>query len=314
MVILFGAASAPSLRTFCFPFALLVTFIFDRTDRCSGKARQGQKGGPSVSCCSSEQSRSWSGPPQPFRMPSDTLHRPPPLVTVSGALVSYLHTVCGLLAFGGALFVALSLHYHKVVKNGVAGWPHEYWPSVSATIGDWYPERNLFQIGIALMSGPRFLLVMLSSMLVSLSKPTSMHARILLTVGILRTFACGGWVYVTSTDDHDVHDVMMGAYLLLTPPWMLITSGSLAVQPNKNSLVVTSSRDALADKARKMRRIAASAFFGMIPFMIFFFYRHKVLEIPGAYTHYAFFEWGLIIFVSYTSFTGLRSSSSLNTR
>lgn len=234
-------------------------------------------------------------------MPSDLQHhRPPPLVSVSGAVVSYIHTICGFLAFGGALLVGLSLHYHKVVKNGIAGWPEEYWPSVSATIGDWYPERNLFQIGIALMSGPRFLLVFLSSMLVSLSKPHSWHAKTLLITGIVRTFACGGWVYVTSSDDHDVHDIMMGLYLILTPPWMFITSGSLAQQPNKEALLSTSKnkQDALAEKARNMRRLAASAFFGMIPFMIFFFYRHKVLEIHGAYTHYAFFEWGLIIFVS----------------
>ena len=128
------------------------------------------------------------------------------------------------------------------------------------------------------------------------------YKSILAFVGCLRTFACGGWVYVTSTDDHDVHDIMMGLYLILTPPWMYITSGSLAAQPNKEALLSSddklASRDMLATKARKMRRLAAGAFFGMTPFMVLFFYRHKVLEIPGAYTHYAFFEWGLIIFVN----------------
>ena len=60
----------------------------------------------------------------------------------------------------------------------------------------------------------------------------------------------------------------------------------------------TTDREALLQKGNKFRKITAGAFFGMIPFMVFFFYRHKVLEIPGAYTSYAFFEWGLIIFVS----------------
>jgi hypothetical protein len=41
----------------------------------------------------------------------------------------------------------------KIVKNGVAGYPQEWFPSVSATIGDWYPERNIFQILITLTSG-----------------------------------------------------------------------------------------------------------------------------------------------------------------
>lgn len=218
-------------------------------------------------------------------------------MVLSGGLVSHVHTVMGFLAFFGALLTALSLHYHKVVKNHVAQYPDEWWPSVSATIGDWYPERNIFQIGIALMAGPRFALVLLSALLVSLSTPNrSPKASILLFVGILRTLACGGWVYVTSTDDHLVHDIAMFVYLALTPPWMFITSGSLAQPPSvKNA---AKSDDNLASKARKMRRIACVSFFACTPYMGFFFYRHNALRIPGAYSYYAYFEWGLIIFVS----------------
>jgi hypothetical protein len=97
-------------------------------------------------------------------------------------------------------------------------------------------------------------------------------------------------VYITSTDDHDVHDIAMILYLVCTPAWMYISSGSLA------SAGGDSAREALADKARRMRRRAAVGFWSMIPPMVFFFYRHKVLRIPGAYTIYSFFEWGLIIF------------------
>lgn len=223
-------------------------------------------------------------------MPSDVFKPAPPLIVISGGLISHLHTALGLLAFLTALVTALCLHYEKVVKNHVAQYPQEWWPSVSATIGDWYPERNLFQVGIALMAGPRFALVFLSALLVSLSAPSSsLKTPILLFVGVLRTLACGGWVYVTSTDDHQIHDIAMFLYLALTPPWMYITSGSLTRADNK---------EPLAQRAKRMRRIAASSFFACTPFMGFFFYRHNVLRIPGAYSHYAYFEWGLIIFVS----------------
>lgn len=233
-------------------------------------------------------------------MPSDvrsSRKRPAPLVVLSGGLVSHVHTVMGFIAFFGALVTALSLHYHKVVKNHVAQYPDEWWPSVSATIGDWYPERNIFQVGIALMAGPRFALVFLSALLVSLSTPSrSTKASVLLFVGVLRTLACGGWVYVTSTDDHLFHDIAMFVYLALTLPWMFITSGSLA-QPSLGSGTATPT-DKLAAKARRMRRIACFSFFACTPFMGFFFYRHNALRIPGAYSYYAYFEWGLIIFVS----------------
>ncbi|PWN51345.1 hypothetical protein IE53DRAFT_342529 [Violaceomyces palustris] len=235
-------------------------------------------------------------------MPSDLGQRhQPPLVTISGSVFSYAHTLLGFLAFLSALLIALFLHYEKVVKNGVARYPDEWWPSVSATIGDWYPERNLFQIGIALMSGPRIALVLLSTLLVSLSTPTgSAKASILCFVGILRTLACGGWVFITSTDDHDVHDIAMALYLLLTPPWMYISSGSLAqsskASNDDGSACKPKDLDSLAAKAKRMRKIASVCFFCCIPPMVVLFYRHQFKRIPGSYTYYAIFEWGLIIF------------------
>jgi len=51
------------------------------------------------------------------------------------------------------LLVGISLHYHKIVQNEWFGYPQEWFPSVSATIGDRYPERSFFQLFIALTSG-----------------------------------------------------------------------------------------------------------------------------------------------------------------
>lgn len=155
------------------------------------------------------------------------------------------------------------------------------------------------QIFIALMSGPRLALVLLSALLCSLSAPKSSRSTILAVTGITRTLACGGWVFVTSTEMPTIHDVAMITYLVLTPFWMYISWGSLAPQPSP-----TSGRDLLADKAKKSRRNTALAFFASIPFMCIFYYRHKVLRIPGAYTTYSFFEWNLIIQVSETGQIG----------
>lgn len=46
-----------------------------------------------------------------------------------------------------------ALHYHKIVQNEWYGYPDEWFPSVSATIGDRYPERSIFMIFIAITSG-----------------------------------------------------------------------------------------------------------------------------------------------------------------
>lgn len=186
------------------------------------------------------------------------------------------------------------LHYHKIVQNEHYGYPDEWFPSVSATIGDRYPERSVFMVFIALTAGPRFALVGLWYFLTR--RPNSNLPGIIAAVGLFRTFTCGGWTYVTSTDDHDWHDIFMISYLVATLPWTL---GCLALSPPN-------------PKAIKYRKILAGLFFGTLVPLIYFFIQHKVHRVAGgksswpltqgvakyalAYTIYAFFEWSLILF------------------
>ncbi|CAL1715979.1 unnamed protein product [Somion occarium] len=199
-------------------------------------------------------------------------------LTLDAAHIVVVHTYLAFSAFFSALIIGCVLHYRKIVKNGVAGYPEEWFPSVSATIGDWYPERNIFQILIALNSGPRFALVFLQYYL-QRSAYSSLPG-FLLFVGTLRTLSCGGWVYITSSDDHDWHDILMIMYIVCNIPWMF---GSIAATPAQN----TTSR-------KRKQRIAAAFWLALLP-MIYFFIQHKVHRIPGAYTRYSFFEWSLII-------------------
>ncbi|KAF9067240.1 Frag1/DRAM/Sfk1 family-domain-containing protein [Rhodocollybia butyracea] len=187
------------------------------------------------------------------------------------------HTILAYAAFTVTLAFGLALHYKKIVKNGVAGYPEEWFPSVSATIGDWYPERSIFQILIALTSGPRLALVSLLYF-VQRSKDSSLPT-VVFVCGIIRTLTCGGWVYITSSDDHDIHDIFMISYIVLNLPWMI--GGIYSTSKTCSSV-------------RRKRTIIASAFFLSIGPLVYFFIQHKVHRIPGAYTHYSFFEWGLI--------------------
>jgi len=192
--------------------------------------------------------------------------------------VSWSHTVVAYAAFLGAFIVGCSLHYHKIVQNEHYGYPQEWFPSVSATIGDRYPERSVFQIFIAITSGPRFALVAIWYFLSSRRNPHSSLPGFLAGVGLFRTVACGGWTYVTSTDDHDWHDIFMISYLVATLPW---TVGCLAISPpNRNAI--------------KWRKIFGGTFFATLVPLIYFFIQHKVHRVPGAYTAYAFFEWSLV--------------------
>ena len=54
-------------------------------------------------------------------------------LTITASAVAVAHTYLSFAAFFTALFVGCALHYKKIVKNGVAGYPEEWFPSVSAT-------------------------------------------------------------------------------------------------------------------------------------------------------------------------------------
>lgn len=195
----------------------------------------------------------------------------------SGRWIAYAHTALAYVAFLGALIVGLSLHYKKIVQNEYYGYPQEWFPSVSATIGDRYPERSVFMVGIALTSGPRFILVALYYFLTA--RPNSSLPKIIFWIGVFRTFTCGGWTYVTSTDDHHWHDIFMVSYLVATVPWTL---GCLALSPPH-------------PEAIKYRKIMAGSFFGMLVPLTYFFLQHKIHKVAGAYTTYAFCEWIVVL-------------------
>ncbi|CAK7199865.1 Protein cwh43 [Sporothrix eucalyptigena] len=210
------------------------------------------------------------------------------LLSFNGVWISWLHTAAAYAAFLSALFVGISLHYHKIVQNEWFGYPEEWFPSVSATIGDRFPERSFFMLFIALTSGPRFALVGLWYLLTA--KPGRTLPKAVAYFGVFRTFTCGGWTYVTSTDNHDWHDIFMISYLVATIPWMF---GCLALSPAN-------------PKAIQYRKYVAGAFFGTIIPLVYFFIQHKVHRVPGAYTIYAFFEWSLVLFdVAFDAVTAL---------
>lgn len=165
--------------------------------------------------------------------------------------------------FLGALIVGCLLHYQKIVQNEHFGYPIEWFPSVSATIGDRYPERSVFQFFIAITSGPRFVLVFLWYILTA--QPGATLPKVVAATGIFRTLSCGGWTYVTSTDDHGWHDVFMISYLVATLPWTL---GCLALSPPNRQAI-------------KFRQAFAGSFFATLVPMIYYFIQHKVHKVPG---------------------------------
>lgn len=75
------------------------------------------------------------------------------------------------------------------------------------TIGDWAPERQVFQVLIALTSGPRLFLVLASYLLSR--RANSPSVGLVAISGLIRTLLCGGWVIVPSWEGGEFHDICM---------------------------------------------------------------------------------------------------------
>ena len=147
------------------------------------------------------------------------------------------------------------------------------WRSLSGTIGvhALYCAHvrgvysNTADIGHLLKrnSGPRFALVALWYILTR--RANSTLPKFVAGVGVFRSLTCGGWTYVTSTDDHGWHDIFMISYLVATIPW---TFGCIALSP-KNPV------------ALKYRKLFSGSFYAIILPLIYFFIQHKVHRVAG---------------------------------
>lgn len=141
------------------------------------------------------------------------------------------------------------------------GYPQEWFPSVSATIGDWFPERNVFQILIALTSGPRLVLVLLAYLVAR--TPNSSLPGFIGCVGFVRTLAAGGWMFVTSSDKSEVHDFTMILYIVSNIPWM---AGTVYLSPIQT---------------RRKKRTVALLFFATLVPLVYLYIQHKVHRVAG---------------------------------
>ena len=70
---------------------------------------------------------------------------------------------------------------------------------------------------------------------------------------------------MTSTDDHNWHDIFMVSYLVATIPWTL---GCIALNPNNA-------------RSLSYRKLLAGCFFGNLAPLTYFFIQHKVHRVAG---------------------------------
>jgi hypothetical protein len=77
--------------------------------------------------------------------------------------VAHLHTIIVCSVFVATLILGWLYHWSYITSNAYFQYPLEWFPSISATIGDYALERIVFHYGMALSATPRMLLAGLVS-------------------------------------------------------------------------------------------------------------------------------------------------------
>ncbi|KYR00173.1 S60 ribosomal protein L12 [Tieghemostelium lacteum] len=251
---------------------------------------------------------------------------------LSAGLLPLLYGIITYSSFGITLFLACYLHFKQVTKNHCRHW--EFLPSISATIGDFTPEMNVFRYGMALTSGLRLGTIYLNhylavdeknnliSQLHNTNRPNSfkgttesLNASIksittlipLCTIfDTLRVFSAGVWIYVSSSEWLFFHQCGFVSYVIFSFLYMY-TYTSLFYQTRIKFKVQHTTFWSLIFKSydRKTQKELFSlkwkVIVGITHFLLFisslkYFVDHEFHCVYLAYSKYSVFEWSLAIF------------------
>eukprot|EP00796_Vickermania_ingenoplastis_P008411 gene8411-5892_t len=220
---------------------------------------------------------------------------------------SVIHAVVGCLGLVFPLYIGVILHPRELLTTHCGPNHYEYWPSISTTIGDMMPERQIWRTAL-LMAFPFRVVSSLtlfyvfwtkgSAGLLDMSrfafKPLSLFqssaflAAAMLWVDLWRWLAAFVWTMVVSSEIHDVHNFAFLCYIVLSVAYH-VTSTALVWRNRMNSAIYSSPRDGICSFATKffclVAQITASAC------VIIFYLRHQATCADGSYSLANMFEW-----------------------
>jgi hypothetical protein len=133
-----------------------------------------------------------------------------------------IYGVCVCTGFLFCLVVSYIYHFASVTKTHCR--QPEFFPTISASIGDNFPETSFFRYAMALTSGPRLLTLTIVCYLLredlvasGLGNSAWNSANtVAMWIDVFRVFTAGIWIYVGSAENHDIHDIGFVSYVVST--------------------------------------------------------------------------------------------------
>ncbi|KAK3740971.1 hypothetical protein RRG08_005662 [Elysia crispata] len=205
--------------------------------------------------------------------------------------------VCGLPLFATFFCVTWSLLYDFKTSTATHCKVPNYLPSVSAAIGGFTPQRYVWRICIGLHASPRFMIAV-----AYYSFHTSIHvgkhnefyktlAALTSLFHIIEVSSLIGLTYVSSTENHDLHEILFIMFMAGAILYMSMTIYLFSWGRANNGRVLTYSES----KSLFYKKLLLGLNLFVFLLSIYVFLRHNWYCEPGVYTAFAALEYLVII-------------------
>jgi hypothetical protein len=210
-----------------------------------------------------------------------------------------MYSIGGIILFCGVCVLASIYYFEDVVKNSLYQYPDEWWPSVSAALGDYMFTHWFSQYFLAFAVGPR-LIAQASSVIyvhVNNSRVFTKHPTFFFLLNVvcyilecLRLLLICTFVIITSSEWHARHDMAAQTHIALTLVYLPLSTWRFArIDRSRKSA-------SFPLTATQTRLLHNFVWFSNTALLIYYFVQHKAHEIPGAYSRFAIHELLLIVF------------------
>eukprot|EP00762_Andalucia_godoyi_P006885 ANDGO_08264.mRNA.1 Protein cwh43 len=216
---------------------------------------------------------------------------------ISAAIPVLWYGVCGVLLFCGVVAIASYSFYYEVVKNSLFQYPDEWWPSVSACLGDYMETHWFSQYFLAFAVGPRICFQALTMVYVAVcygrnpATANRFYSALNLFCYVLevaRMLLICTFVVITSSEWHARHDMAAQTHIALTIIYLPLSTFRFSKVDRGTKI--------LGLTATKARTLWTAVWFANSMMLGYFFVQHKTHAVPGAYSIFAIHELLLILF------------------
>uniref|UniRef100_A0A0B7AH32 CWH43-like N-terminal domain-containing protein n=1 Tax=Arion vulgaris TaxID=1028688 RepID=A0A0B7AH32_9EUPU len=205
--------------------------------------------------------------------------------------------VCGLPLFATFFCVVWSFLFNFEASTATHCRVRNYLPSVSSAIGGFTPQRYVWRICICLHATPRLMIA-----IAYYSYHTSVHvgrdnelykgiAALASLFNILEVSSLVTLTYISSTDNHDVHESCFIVFMISALLYMMLSIYLMDKRQSSKGSAFTVEES----KSLRLKKTLFATNISIFLLSVYLFFRHNWYCEPGVYTAFAACEYLVIV-------------------